>query len=238
MTLPQRTFPDWGAAVSPLISPDVDVAELASRMGSHANLRRGGRVTYMDSFDQGVILWTLVNSFEYYGVKAYRAPAAIRMSPLAGAAATMTRYFPPIFVGKHGAEITFRFDSGLDGLYLVMTKSDGTAGGHQYSGNIVLNFVDLTIKIHTVATGDYLQVGDLNNYLYYGYNNLKLICDLENNRYVSYWFNSDNIAIDYPMWDDGVAPYEYYNVRVGATDTAGLSSAYIGDFIATMAEAT
>lgn len=55
----QRTYPDDGATQSTYIAPDIDMAELAARLGSPVTWRRDGRVLSLTNFSPDADGWIL-----------------------------------------------------------------------------------------------------------------------------------------------------------------------------------
>jgi hypothetical protein len=58
---PVKTFPDWGISPGQFVAPDIDIAELAVRMGGASRLYRGGRVLSSTNFSPSLDGWIVDN---------------------------------------------------------------------------------------------------------------------------------------------------------------------------------
>jgi hypothetical protein len=176
-----------------------DMGELAVRNGSFVRYNRSGEVVYLDDFSHGLAGWTLFSSAGLGSIvlsvaDSNMTPFVVELNnPTAsGRQCVISKDISVPQIVTSGVEFCFRLVSGVDNFYIWLGYDDGLEVN---AGQVLFDLVADTVQALTRTTG-YVTVGTVDDKMTNGgpYNYVKLIVDLNTNKYRSVSIN--NIVID------------------------------------------
>lgn len=181
-------------------------AELAVRLGSEKFFDRRGDVFLIDNFKNGLAKWKLTGSGDGNSqiLTADRARSGGYSVKLVGGLTTayharMCNYFPYPILSKWGFETHFLYGSAFNYMLFGIDKYTGTQ-----LVTSAIKFDRLNSKLQYYDDeGEYQDIADFSIYEGdYLFNAVKVVLDLENNKYHRLIFNENT----YPLSD--------YNMRI------------------------
>lgn len=226
-----RGAPDYSnvRAYGPIQRLD-DMAELAARLGSICVYERGGRVFWLEDFNQGLGAWNPITvgtgadislSTEYPEFP----PFCVLMTGGSDdeRLALLATYFAPLTLSKTGIEVSLAFFSPWDTMDIKMYRYDSET---RYQATVRLDYTKSEIQV-LHSDNKYKKVADLPNLRQgYGvYHKLKLVADFDNNTYDRLFLNQTFHKLgDYELQQEpsGLGEHYllhlYYVSREGWTD--------------------
>jgi hypothetical protein len=184
-----RDYPDFGVGtVTRGNIAQVDIAELAARLGSPINYDRQGKVVAFETFNYGITGWAEVG----YPVTAYpiantrfvlRGPYSIKCATTAdsGSYSGIRRSYGYPYPSRMGIEFHFKAIAAWEYLYLETDVYDGT---DKFSVSWQFNENDNELK-YMLNTGAYtvLDELDINRGSLAPFNAFKVVFDIPDEEY-------------------------------------------------------
>ncbi|GAI10548.1 unnamed protein product, partial [marine sediment metagenome] len=180
--------PDWGLQLKKTVYTFDDLSELAVRLGSEVFFDRRGDVVFMDSFKDGLGKWHAVGEGD--GNKQEITAAVVRTGgysvKLTGGSSDpwnslINASFPYPVLSKWGFEVHFYIDTPIDKIEFSLTKCEEGTG---QIGKIKYDYANEKLQ-YQAGEDDYQNIEtSFKLYRYrYLFNVIKLVLDLENNKY-------------------------------------------------------
>jgi hypothetical protein len=240
-----RTFPDYGALADSVIQPDIDLTELAARMGALETLNRTGRVIYADTL-QNLAPW-YSNNVDMVYTPAFRG----EFSPFfnltgAGSSAALYKAIPFFDVSQdRGFGVEFKVaipktasPAPACSLSCVLERSVGHGVFDLYRGGVRVNitalpssaveYLDASNTWQTLESFDYSNAEPLVwNLIKFVYAPISAVHHYR--RLVVNQFYQTNIDGGYHTTGNYHATY----IRFDAASTPGGAGFFISDFILT-----
>lgn len=226
-----------------IIHAVTDLGELAVRLGSPDVFQRSGNVIFIDSFENGLTPYfsTLAGTgaaIDHMGNRSFHGGSSVRLigGSDGGRRAELNKRFHIVELNKMGVECTFSM--GANAYYVAITLNhwDGTnvrsyviyanmdAGKFQY--------YDEDGNRQDLDTFDWGN-DDLDHW-----HTMKMICDLENNKYVRAFYNEKNFSLaDIPVRTIASADVPRLDLDILVISDDGENGiAYLDSFILTINE--
>lgn len=209
-----RTSPDYGSPQSSLISPDIDIGELAARINRNLLYRREGRILHYTDFSPSMNGWN--TSFSTVYVSTHMpliGSGALAMDGIDPTQLAATITLPVVTTGKYGLSTYVMWDFYVAPHAIIsMQYFDGT-NGHRAryrfkfdTGEI--QYINSSNVWTTMATITDLVSPET-------YISMKMIVDWENKKYVNLQWNGELLELP-------VAVYTYSAPAVPPCFTFGL----------------
>ena len=236
-----RSYPDFGVAPSDSIASDIDIAELAARLGTNLKWRRDGRVLVSSNFSPGRDGWIfglgtaemeiLASNYVYSGESCVHA-----WSTANPAQRFLTKTLPLSPSTKLGLEVMICEHPTFDHIFNLTIMRQATVAVVD-TGSIRMNMAAGTIEYLDNA-GAWIQFYTLggppfaNGY----WHNFKLVCDFENNTYVRAYADDILIPMGFLLYDAlGFVDNMFF--EIGATAAAQSNiNCYLDNAIITSTE--
>lgn len=226
----RRTLPDWGMAASSLVSPDIDTAEIAARLGALNTFRRSGRVLYQDECDN-LARWIVSGAVAVDTNKAFTGNSSIKFTP--ATLASITNNLPMVVSGKYGIEITFWFTAALDQIRI--RKDINFENGRIRRAQVTLDMA-ATGKILVLSGGVEVQLASVGAWSG-TWNNLKLVTDYPNSVYSKLYINHRIYDLSsYVMDDFGPSALDTIALEFRASQAVSVQNLWIDNIIFTTDE--
>ena len=224
------TRPDNSVYPSAILSSDIDIAELAARLGIN-RLRRSGRVVFYDDFSDG-LAWQIPTTPGIVtvagGIKPFTPPGMMNILPVTANPTSALFSLPIISTPKVGYEITYRLDDAwLPGLVDTLDfRVDGN--GH----NFALRYELATPKwqfwrgVWSDISGAAAAIN------YNAWHNLKFTVNFDTGKYMKFYYNRNIYDISYGAAAASAADNLVFSIT--ATDAAARAGVYVDNVIITI----
>lgn len=178
------TRPDNSVYPSTVVSSDVDLAELAARLGSPSRIRRSGRVVLLDNFISSAG-WEISVSgaggcniySEYEHLHPFTPPGMLVMESGAGGGSSgIKTTYPCVSTSVIGAELVYMWDIGTSMVRFTM----------QINANLKwyrLWFNNTNRKWNITTDGGEVEIGEDGRLT--GWLNLKLVFNQQTGKFIS-----------------------------------------------------
>jgi hypothetical protein len=193
-------LPDFGTTTpKETIFGQVDIGELAVRLGSIVSYDRRGDVFYLENFTNGINQWTFTQAggsgaislsnerFLYSGISA-----KITVGVGAGSWSYISRDFPLPVYSRIGMELALAFDNEITVIELGMRVFDG-ATEHEYRVQYWTNTFDLKLLVGgvwtTIANAPCYYTDETQ------FHHIKLVGDFKTDSHVRLLFNENGYDI-------------------------------------------
>ncbi len=225
------------------IYEEVEIAELAARLGSPITFDRRGRVLWYDTFERGLGAWVLAEvgagSVPHLTTDTCRtAGVAVKIEPgsFVGDISRMSHFQPYPVLGKFGNELSFSLADSYCRVHLqvyVYTGSQFLRAEARYDRPAQkLEYRDSAGTWQTLASG-LLIYPEITLF-----HTLKLVVDFENAKYSRVVFNGTTYNLSsYPIYSGASAVEPQMVTRItGEIASAGAGVIYVDDVIITQNE--
>jgi hypothetical protein len=227
------TRPDNNVKPSTILSSDIDIAELAARLGTD-RLRRNGRVVFYDNFIDG-LAWSMptVPSIltQAGSIKPYTPPGIMAITPTTINPISAYLSLPIISTPKVGYEITFHIDD-RHLPNLVDTIDFGIEGNGL---NFILRY-DLSFPKWQLWRGSWGDIaGVIAPINFNAWHNIKFSVNFDNALYMKFYYNRYIFDISY-----GIPPASAQDnliFSITATDAGANAGILVDNVIITTDEA-
>lgn len=244
--MPVKTYPDYGRSETGFPSPDIDLTELAARLGSVNTYRRDGKVIFYDPFE--IQSWIFLAGggagckAEITTAQKLRGYSSLLLTPGSSNPFTseIVKYFPPLPNRRYGVEVAVSPGSALANtgyLFNVFCNkylnTEATVGGFQ------IDYIAEQLKYYnSAATWEYLADLPDPNYDIPRWANVKIVLDFNTRNTIRILWGEQTFTINQPM-------YQFTSVDIGDTmylniearDTNGMQRpVYVSDLIITIDE--
>lgn len=239
-----HSYPDGGQPINGFTTPDIQIAEIAPRLGSIDTYRRTGRIAYLDDFSLNT--WTDpapgFGANDIVMTPVLRGVSALRLTPYTAGSFLELVYkrFPTFETTKTGLEITNAGPiSPASGSRFDMTLYRNV-GGQQWYGAIRNSYTLGAIQyssdglswttVFTYSLSDAVQQ----------WSNIKIVFDFTVSppKIIRMYYNDRSAVLSVNMQVAAAALGEYTYVELRATDgSAAGKPVYLQDFILTLDEA-
>lgn len=196
-----RGHPDYGQSKQTKIVHSVlDLGELAARLGSPDVFQRSGEVIFIDSFENGISAYftNLMGTgaaVDLMGDRSYHGGLAVRLTGGSdgGRRAQLLKRFHVVELNQMGIETTFSLDADTEFVCLSLVHRTGT---NEYTYSIYANMAEGKFQYYDedMVKQDLDSfnwgVDDLDHW-----HTMKMIVDLENNKYVRTFYNEKGFSL-------------------------------------------
>lgn len=237
-----RTYPDFGAAQSGTIAPDIDIAELAARMGSPVTWRRDGRVLSLTNFSPDADGWVLSSGGATVEIASsdyiYSGDASCHLFTTVNPPATGNIYkrIPIPSSARIGLEAMICENVGVDhDVYFTLYRKVDNA-----------NYTKAGVKIEMI-TGRAYYLNNVGAYvLFYtrpaAYtremnHNFKLVVDFANTTYLRFF--TDDVLVEMPYIPQnivGALDIMVFEINITPHVAGGLINIFVDNTIITCSE--
>lgn len=238
-TLPPWTFKHRMST----IFGQIDIGELAARLGSIDNYDRRGNVIFMEDFEDNINRWFKfpivgASSIAVSTERSRTGASSMKMTHSATDAETLyANNFLPIPVsGRFGLELSWTRGSNIDELQISIKKYDGTK---RYDGIVKVDFANSRVRIY-VAGGNWTDVVTSKTFytMEYCFHTLKLVIDTATNKYVRLLLNNTEYDISAStVYSTTDTTGEHFRLQVQTLNgSAAANYTFIDDIVFTQNE--
>ena len=218
----QRTYPDNGVALSDNIAPDVDLAELAARLGSPMTWRRDGRVLSLTNFSPSMDGWKKDLGDPEIAVwgnedRIYSGGASLHAwSTVAAQDRSICKTIPGIATSRIGLECMFCEETTHHHI-LEMTVRNRYNALSSWEGILRIDLQNGLVYYLNSAGAWILCYTHGRPYLQPDYHNFKLVVDFTKGRYVRAHTDEVQIPLNVPLFTTPiVSDCLYFSLNAGA----------------------
>lgn len=239
-----HSYPDGGQPPQGFTTPDIQIAEIAPRLGSIDTYRRTGRIAYLDDFSLNTWVQATASGSQtdLVSTPVLRGVSSLRLTPAssAGFFDSIYKRFPTFETTKIGLEIS---NAGpiapASGMRFDMTLNRNI-GGQQWYGSIRNSYTAQQIQY----SSDNLTWTPVFNYSLSDFaiqwSNIKIVFDFTVNppQITRMYYNDQKVILSVNMQITTTVLGESTSVELRATDGSGAQKpVYVQDFILTLDEA-
>jgi len=236
-----RSYPDFGVAPSDSITADVDMGELAARMGSPMTWRRDGRVLALTNFSPGMNGWakdlgdTEIEILQQ-GNRVYSGSSSLHAwSLIAGQDRSIYKTIPGLATSRIGLECMFCEDF-LHHHLLELRIRNRRNALTSWEGILRVDLENGLVYYLNNAGAWVLCYTHGRPYLQPVFHNFKLVVDFTTGQYIRAHTDEVQINLNIPMFATAVvSDFLYFSLTAGSK--AGiLVACYWDNVIITAAE--